>query len=162
MVKITLCIRARLENVTNLGPEDQEEFRWYLKVRCNSCGEVCDKWVYVSQTESVPVKGGRGSANLVVKCKLCSRENNLDIIPESVAQYTADDQGKFKKIVTFDCRGIEPTDFSPRNGWQAEGAETGTRFSDIDLTEKEWADYDEKGQTEVGIYELEHQFGREK
>jgi len=30
------------------------------------------------------------------------------------------------------------------------------------LTEKEWADYDEKEATTVGIYELEHEFIREK
>lgn len=43
-----------------------------------------------------------------------------------------------------------------------EGLESGTCFSDIDLTEKEWADYDEKAKTTVGIYELEHEFVREK
>jgi len=156
-----LRIKATLENVTNLHPED-EEFRWYLKVKCSSCNEQSEKWIYICQTESVEVKGGRGTANLVVKCKLCSREGNMDIIADSVTSYNDTDDGKFKTVVKFDCRGMEPSDFSPRNGWIVDGLESGTKFPDIDLTEKEWADYDEKEATTVGIYELEHEFIREK
>ena len=43
----------------------------------HSCGEVPDKWQYVTQTESCDLKGGRGSANAVVKCKLCSRYGHI-------------------------------------------------------------------------------------
>ena len=32
----------------------------------------------------------------------------------------------------------------PQSGWTAQGAESGTKFEDIDLTEGDWADYDEK------------------
>ena len=49
-----------------------------------------------------------------------------------------------------------------QNGWMVEGIESGMKFSDVDLTEKEWADYDEKAKETVGIYEVEHQFAREK
>nr|CAG4636641.1 EOG090X0HQJ [Eubosmina coregoni] len=161
MVKIGLKIKATLENVTNLR-SDGEDFRYYIKVKCGSCNEESDKWIYITQSDSVDVKGGRGTANLVLKCKLCSRENNMDIIPDSLKSYNDEDQGKFKTIVQFECRGMEPSDFSPRNGWLVEGLESGTKFSDIDLSEKEWADYDEKSKTTVGIYEIEHQFAREK
>merc|ERR1712071_551031 len=101
----------------------------------------------------------------------CSRQFSLtssqfslykDIIVDSVAPYNEPDEGKFKTVVKFDCRGMEPCDFSPRNGWVVEGFESGTKFPDVDLTEKEWADYDEKAATTVGIYELEHKFIREK
>jgi hypothetical protein len=30
------------------------------------------------------------------------------------------------------------------------------------LSDKEWVEYDEKAKNEVGIYEIEHQFAREK
>lgn len=40
----------------------------------------------------------------------------IDIIPESLASYNDEDQGKFKTVVQFDCRGMEPCDFSPRVG----------------------------------------------
>lgn len=58
----------------------------------------------------------------------------------------------------FDCRGIEPVEFEPRIGWKAEGVDTSTKFPDINLTEKEWADYDEKKNEPVGIYEFEYRF----
>jgi len=35
-------------------------------------------------------------------------------MPDSIKAYTADDSNKFKTIVVFDCRGVEPVDFSPR------------------------------------------------
>lgn len=38
----------------------------------------------------------------------------------------------------------------------------GKTFEDVDLTEKEWVDYDEKNQTSVGVYELEWQFVKVK
>lgn len=35
--------------------------------------------------------------------------------------------------------------------WLATGAESGTKFASIDLTEGEWFDYDEKSGEEVSI-----------
>lgn len=37
-----------------------------------------------------------------------------DIIRDSIKPYCDTDAGKFATIVAFDCRGIEPVDFSPR------------------------------------------------
>lgn len=37
-----------------------------------------------------------------------------DIIRDSIKPYCDKDVGKFATIVAFDCRGIEPVDFSPR------------------------------------------------
>ena len=61
-------------------------------------------------------QGGRGEANLVYKCKLCSRESSIDLIEDSVASYDAGDSNTWKTVVVMDCRGIEPVEFSPRNG----------------------------------------------
>lgn len=46
----------------------------------------------------------------------------LFIIP---GQYTNNDANKFKTIVIFDCRGVEPVDFEPKSGWLAEAEENG-------------------------------------
>lgn len=35
-------------------------------------------------------------------------------------------------------------------------SESGTKYSDVDLSEGEWVEYDEKLGDSVGIYELEH------
>lgn len=44
------------------------------------------------------------------------------------ASYTMDDSGKFKTIVTFDCRGVEPVEFIPGPGWAVESEENGSFF----------------------------------
>jgi hypothetical protein len=157
MGKIGLQIRANLENVTDLKPEG-EDFRWYFKLKCTSCGDESQKWQYMSLEEKFPIKGSRGEASLVSKCKLCGRENSLDLIRESISSYTVDDNNRFKTVLILDCRGIEPVDFSPRSGYSVRGAESGTHFEDISLEEKEWVDYDEKTKESVAIYEFTHNF----
>jgi len=137
-----------------------EDFRWYLKLRCTQCNEETPEFVYLSLLESQPLKGGRGSASLVLKCKLCSRDHSIDILPDSLQPYSAEDVPLHKTIVVFDCRGVEPSAFEPRMGWQAKSADSDTVFSNIDLTSLDWADYDEKCQLSVGIYELVSKFVR--
>ena len=55
MVKIGLQIKAQLENVTNLLAAG-EDFRWFMKTKCASCGEVSSEFQYVTQVESAPLK----------------------------------------------------------------------------------------------------------
>ncbi|XP_066453678.1 CXXC motif containing zinc binding protein isoform X2 [Eleutherodactylus coqui] len=129
-----------------------------MVLKCGNCGEVSDKWQYITVQDSVPLKGGRSSASMVQKCKLCSRENSIDILKASLKPYNAEDSERFKTILEFECRGLEPVDFQPQAGFAAEGAETGTPFPDINLQEKDWTDYDEKAKESVGIYEVTHQF----
>ncbi|KFP20791.1 UPF0587 protein C1orf123, partial [Egretta garzetta] len=120
-----------------------EDFRWYLKLKCGNCGEVSEKWQYLRLMDSAPLKGGRGSATMVQKCKLCSRENSIDILSQTIKPYNV---------------SLEPVDFQPQAGFAAEGAESGTPFNDINLLEKDWNDYDEKTKESVGIYEVTHKF----
>ncbi|XP_016897763.1 CXXC motif containing zinc binding protein isoform X2 [Cynoglossus semilaevis] len=138
MVKFGLQFKATLENVTNVRPLG-DDFRWFLK-------------------ESVPLKGGRGSASMVQKCKLCARENSIDILGDTITPYNAENSETFKTMVQFECRGLEPVDFQPQAGFAAEGAETGTQFPEINLQENDWTDYDEKAKESVGIYEVSHKF----
>nr|XP_058951982.1 CXXC motif containing zinc binding protein-like isoform X1 [Pocillopora verrucosa] len=182
MVRIALQFKADLENLTNVKPEG-EDFRWYLKLQCQNCGEDTKDWIYMSLGESQAIKGSRGNANFVSKCKLCGRENSMDIIRDSISEYTIEDSNTFKTMVAFDCRGLEPFDFSPRFsgligmlqpltlmkasefsgkqvGFVADAVDSASKFSDINLTEKDWSDYDEEAGVSVGIYEVTHQFLR--
>ena len=38
----------------------------------------------------------------------------IDIIEDSIKPYIIDKNNQFQTVVTFDCRGVEPVDFSPR------------------------------------------------
>ncbi|XP_065070018.1 UPF0587 protein v1g245604-like isoform X7 [Rhopilema esculentum] len=132
MVHIALEIKADMESVTSLTPEG-EDFRWYLKLKCLNCGEESKAFVYLTLIDSVPLKGGRGHASVVSKCKLCSRENSIDIVKDSYKPYNG--------------------------GWVANGAESASKF-DVDLTEKEWYDFDERSSNPVSIVEFQYKFSR--
>ncbi|CAF0939312.1 unnamed protein product [Didymodactylos carnosus] len=162
MVKIGLQIKATLENITNFRIESCNDFIWYLKLQCTHCKETSDMYHDINIQQSSAISGSRGEAHFIMKCKFCSYENslNVDVIQPSV-QYTADDSDRhiFKTIVVFDCRGIEPIDWQPGDGWTCEGIESETKFKNIDLSEnKEWTDYDEKSKQPVSINDIEHKF----
>lgn len=38
----------------------------------------------------------------------------IDILKDSIKPYNEEDSERFKTVVAFECRGIEPVDFSPR------------------------------------------------
>lgn len=77
---------------------------------------------------------------------------------DNKASYTAEDVGKFKTIVAFDCRGVEPVEFSPRTGWIVKAADNGQQFEDVDLSDDDWVEYDTKNNVSIGIYEIESNF----
>jgi len=62
-----------------------------------------------------------------VQCKFCDKVGNVTVIPGRDKPYTLEDSesGKFVPIGCFDSRGIEPTEFSFRDSWVAEGVSIG-------------------------------------
>ncbi|KFQ94081.1 UPF0587 protein C1orf123, partial [Nipponia nippon] len=157
--RIGLQLRATLENITRLRAEG-EDFRWYLKLKCGNCGEVSEKWQYLRLMDSAPLKGGRGSATMVQKCKLCSRENSIDILSQTIKPYNTktEDQRQLKTVAKHTSKFRVKGFLQGQARFAAEGAESGTPFNDINLLEKDWNDYDEKTKESVGIYEVTHKF----
>lgn len=83
MGKTIQCrIRARLENVKELKT-NHPNHSFSLKLKCTGCGEVSEKWHDVTESEKFPGKTGRSENNYIAKCKMCGRENCLDIVPGS-------------------------------------------------------------------------------
>ncbi|KAI8969062.1 hypothetical protein BDF20DRAFT_827477, partial [Mycotypha africana] len=140
--KLGLYLKADLENVTDLLPA--EDFEWNFK-------------------DTYEMNSSRGSANLVMRCKFCKRDMTASFEPSfKIKKYDAENSGKFQQIAQFDCRGMELVDFQPKEPWSAKGLETNSVFEDIDLTEGEWADYDEKAGEPVAINNIEVEFRTEK
>ncbi|EAA34198.1 DUF866-domain-containing protein [Neurospora crassa] len=156
-----LYLTADLAGVTNLRPDDSEgnPFWYTFKVQCTSCREVHDKPVGVSRFENNEMSGSRGEANFVWKCKNCKRESSASIKAAPTA-YEQTEPAKKQKLLEFDCRGLEFVEFQPEGSWLAEGVDSNTKFADIDLTEGEWFDYDEKANDEVSIKELKWEINR--
>merc|ERR1712179_519533 len=119
-------MKAQLENVTNVSAPG-EDFQYVIKIRCNSCNEICEKWLYVSADEILEIPGSRGNTNMVYKCKLCKKSHTLDVLLQHSKMYTIEDVPNFKEIIAFECRGISVVDFKFGNGWNCEGAESRTK-----------------------------------
>lgn len=160
MVKFALNIKANLENIETLKPCGPD-FNFWLKFTCSNCGEQSDKWNNISLSEEVSSDHGKDILHFSCKCKLCLRVNNLTILKDSIGSFKDDDQG-FKRIAVFDCRGLEPTDFSARDGWIAKAIDNGKEFVDVDLSDGEWVDYCDVIGQPVGVYEIESNFERIK
>ncbi|KAH7250499.1 hypothetical protein FSOLCH5_000335 [Fusarium solani] len=156
-----LYLTAELQGVTNLRPDDtQDNPFWYMfKVQCTSCREVHANHVGVNRFETNEMSGSRGEANFVWKCKNCKRESSASI-KAAPAPYEQSEPAKAQKIIEFDCRGLEFTEFKAEGEWLADGAETNTKFNDIDLVDGEWFDYDEKANEEVSINEIKWEIRR--
>lgn len=82
MVKIALQIKASLECIETLYT-NHPHYQWFLKLKCGSCGEVSEKFHDLTESEKVAQKHSRSETNLLIKCKLCSRENSIDVLEGS-------------------------------------------------------------------------------
>ncbi|KAG7167981.1 CXXC motif containing zinc binding protein-like [Homarus americanus] len=135
-----VTIRAQFENVTNLEAPGED---------------FSEKWQYVSADEQVDTPKSRGTCNMAVKCKLCNRHSTLDVLRSRQQRYTAEDIPNFKEIIAFECRGISVVNFKFGDGWQCQGTDSKTPFTNLSLDE-EWCEYDENANCPVGISELEY------
>lgn len=82
MVKIALQIQATLEYIEELYT-CYPYYNFSLKLKCLNCGEVSEKWHDVAESDSVSTSNKRFDNHFVAKCKLCGRENSLDIVKDS-------------------------------------------------------------------------------
>ncbi|KAK8788644.1 hypothetical protein V5799_021577 [Amblyomma americanum] len=160
MVKIALQLRASLENLTGFTPS--RDCVWRLKLKCMNCGEETSSWQTVEAANRTAMRGSRGEANLVLKCKLCCRENSLDVLNDRLLTYNAESATNFATVAVFECRGVEPVSFDASDGFSAEATGSGTVFDDVKFESNEWAEYDEKGKQAVGIYDLTFRFSKIK
>ncbi|KAK7735195.1 hypothetical protein SLS53_007585 [Cytospora paraplurivora] len=134
-----LNLQAELGGVTNLRPDDTEAnpFWYTFKVQCTSCRETHQNWVGVSRFREASAS-----------------------IKAAPSAYEQSEPAKPKNILEFDCRGLEFVEFRPEGQWLAEGLESGTKFTEIDLNEGEWFDYDEKAGDEVSIKDIKWEIKR--
>jgi hypothetical protein len=78
---------------------------------------------------------------------------------EQPRDYTADDSGNWVPILAVECRGMEPYAFHPLGNEFVVTSEGGVKFeSDVDLSEGDWADYDEENDAAVSISDFETKF----
>uniref|UniRef100_A0A1A9WHD1 Uncharacterized protein n=1 Tax=Glossina brevipalpis TaxID=37001 RepID=A0A1A9WHD1_9MUSC len=158
MVRVALQISATLENVEELKT-NHPDYAFFIKLICTNCGEKSDKWHDITEAERTQQDSRNLEGfNFYMKCKMCGRENTIGIMEKSNDVYAEKDAGKFKTIVVFDCRGAEPIEFSPRSGWIVQSSGSGEVFENVDLSDDDWVEYDQKNRTSVGIYQFASKF----
>ncbi|CED85110.1 Uncharacterized conserved protein [Phaffia rhodozyma] len=177
MVKLTLLLKATLDNVTSLEPaSDQHEF--YLKVQCSSCHEVHPNHVPVNMQEEHELSSGRGTASFVWKCSFCKREASLSFLPPqppSQGVYAPKNKKNIKipfsnkplpivesdtwtVFLTVECRGLEAVGFDWEGTWRCGVPDRETTFEDVVFEDGRWDEYDEESAAPCSIEELESQW----
>jgi len=150
---------AELENVTDLAPAS-DDFEYFFQVKCNSCHETHPKYVSLNRKDKREVSGAKGAtANFVWRCGTCKRESSAKFDTASPVKYYNAENGQFGPLLIIECRGLEFVGFDPRGTWKCVGV-TGTQFSEVDLEEGDWTDYDEKSGLPVGVSEFSSQWTR--
>ncbi|KAI5298818.1 hypothetical protein KEM56_003758 [Ascosphaera pollenicola] len=134
----SLLLTAELQGITNLHPKDSEEAPYYytFRVQCTSCREEHPNAVSFNRYKT-------HSASITDAAK------TFDIT-----------MGKTQSIIELDCRGLEPIEFIADGEWHATGIKSGTSFSNIELEEGEWFDYDNKAGQEVSITDVQWEIRR--
>ncbi|KAF2461184.1 hypothetical protein BDY21DRAFT_383899 [Lineolata rhizophorae] len=153
---LALVMSAELDGVTDLRPDDSESkpFYYTFKVQCTSCRETHPNPVTISRFEENEQSGSRGTANFVWRCKNCKREHSATIAAAPTPIAASVPASKPATLLTLDCRGLEFVSFVPDGDWVCRGAESGTPFAEVDLSQGEWFDYDEKEGAEVSVKEV--------
>ena len=75
---------------------------------------------------------------------------------DSPRDLTEDDSGNWVPILAMECRGLEPYAFHPMGDEFVISSTGGKAFNeDVDLSEGDWADYDEENDQAVSLSEIE-------
>lgn len=87
-----------------------------------------------------------------------SGKNSNSPIPRDV---TSEDNDEYVPMIAFDCRGLEPYEFFPMGDEFVVVSEGGKEFNeDVDLSEGDWADYDDENDAPVSISSFESKIER--
>lgn len=74
----------------------------------------------------------------------------------SYASYTSEHSGNFVPVLAFECRGMEPYALHCLGDEFVVESEGGVKFDeDVDLSDGDWAEYDEENDASVSMSEFE-------
>lgn len=128
------------------------------RVQSYSLGGEVRNGITISSDDVYPLEGSRGEANFVIKWPYATDQSYIKILTNNRGvkpSYTADDSGNYVTILGLECRNIEPTAWHPSFDFVIESSE-GTTFDKVDLSDRDWADYDEENDLSVSITNLEY------
>eukprot|EP00597_Dinobryon_sp_UTEXLB2267_P002109 CAMPEP_0170059712 /NCGR_PEP_ID=MMETSP0019_2-20121128/1902_1 /TAXON_ID=98059 /ORGANISM="Dinobryon sp., Strain UTEXLB2267" /LENGTH=152 /DNA_ID=CAMNT_0010265061 /DNA_START=50 /DNA_END=508 /DNA_ORIENTATION=+ len=145
-------MKAELENINKLIPIENNLWKFNIK---SQDGMDSREGITVSKGDSLELSGSKGEANFIIKWNSSNPQSYIKIVDSKgvSGMYTADNAGKYVTILVLECRGIEPTSCIPGEDFSAETS-GGTVFSNIDLSDGDWAEYDEENDASVSITDV--------
>lgn len=160
MVKFYLKATAELNNVTDLQPVDVPEspFEYTFIIECTRCRHVHDKPVTINRFESHEMSGSKGEASFIFRCRECKSEHSATIA-RTKSKLTSENSANVA-LLEIDARGCDFNEFKPLGRFECRGANTTTKFDEVDLEDGEWYDYDDNAGEEVSVEEVKWEIAR--
>ncbi|KAJ8612690.1 hypothetical protein CTAYLR_002136 [Chrysophaeum taylorii] len=151
MPVFVLSIKVDLENVSSLAPKTQSV--WVIDAK-NGQSDETRRGVTISAGDDFEIEGSRGTANLIIKF--------ADAKEKSTCRILSSDDKKLKKLklravtddnwtpfLAMEARGMDVLKVDLGDNFVAASTE-GTIF-DVDLSDGDWADYDEPNDLPVSV-----------
>ncbi|EFN57803.1 hypothetical protein CHLNCDRAFT_143180 [Chlorella variabilis] len=148
-----------MENVESVSLPPGAHFVMTVK---NSVGEDVREGVVIDPGEQHDLDNSRGTANFCLKWDRSAKHQaylNVEAVKGVTRDIKAEDADKFVPVMGFECRGLEPVSYQP--GVFIVKSRGGQTF-EADLSEGEWADFDEKLGESVSIMGVESSFTTHK
>lgn len=148
-----VSIKCDLENVKMLTPIPNN--LWTFNIASVGGADRRDG-ITVSEGDAMELEGSKGSAHFVMKWNKGEQQSYIKVVPlkKVTGTYNESDNGKWVPILGLECRGIDVVDYVPGIDFDVETT-GGTKFQSIDLTEKEWSEYDEENDLSLSIMNFE-------
>lgn len=120
-------------------------------------GDDVRKGITISTEDILPLDGSRGEANFIIKWPYANDQAYIKIIDHKTVKkvYTEDDSGEFVTILAMECRSVEPIAWHPSLDF-AVVSTGGTPFENVDLSDRDWAEFDEEHDLSVSITDVEY------
>jgi hypothetical protein len=120
-------------------------------------GEV-RKDVTVSEADLQSLDGSRGEAHFVMKWPFSREQAYIKIVAHKKVRpcYEEQDAGSFVPVLAMECRNLEPIAWHCGVDFSATSAGNNTVFQEVDLSDKDWAEFDEENDLSVSITNLEY------
>eukprot|EP01033_Poteriospumella_lacustris_P016394 gene16394-11720_t len=159
MPQIFLKIKAELENVKHLSPVRNNY--WKFDIQTPQGGDE-RKGITVSEEDLMPLEGSRGEAHFIIKWPYTHEQAYIKIVNHRgvKSSYNEADSGEFVTILALECRNIEVTAWYPSEDFIVR-TKNDTVFSKVDLSDRDWAEYDEEHDATVSVANLEYRFDTE-
>ena len=122
-----------------------------------SLGVEVRKEVTVSEQDLQPLEDSRGEAHFVMKWPFSRETAYIKLLPAHKgirSAVTGENSGSFVPILAMECRNCEPTSWHPSVDFIVR-SNGNTIFDKVDLSSRDWADYDEENDVPVSITNLE-------